>query len=112
MSFFDSIVVSIFCIALVFFVLISLFVLIALFSKVFAAAAAKQGKTSVQVAQTAMQPAAVPQNMEGPDLSTGKLKLKGVDEKTAAMIMAIVSHESSIPLSELRFKSIRALEEK
>lgn len=44
-------------------------------------------------------------------LSTGQLKLIGVDEKTAAMIMAIVSHESGIPLSELRFISIKALDE-
>ncbi len=41
--------------------------------------------------------------------SEGELKLLGVDEKTAAMIMAIVSHESQIPLSELQFKMIKAL---
>lgn len=40
----------------------------------------------------------------------GELKLYGVDEKTAAMIMAIVSDESKIPLKELRFKSIKLLE--
>ncbi|MGI6569628.1 MAG: hypothetical protein ACOX27_00970 [Caldicoprobacterales bacterium] len=44
-------------------------------------------------------------------MSLGTLKLKNVDEKTAAMIMAIVSHESGIPLSQLRFKFIKALEE-
>ncbi len=33
----------------------------------------------------------------------GELKLTGVDEKTAALIMAIVSHESGIPLGELNF---------
>jgi len=40
----------------------------------------------------------------------GELKLIGVDEKTAAMIMAIVSDESKISLAELRFKSIKLLE--
>jgi Na+-transporting methylmalonyl-CoA/oxaloacetate decarboxylase gamma subunit len=40
----------------------------------------------------------------------GELKLFGVDEKTAAMIMAIVSDESKIPLAELQFKSIKLLE--
>lgn len=40
----------------------------------------------------------------------GELKLFDVDEKTAAMIMAIVSDESKIPLAELQFKSIRAIE--
>ncbi len=41
--------------------------------------------------------------------SAGELKLLGVDERTAAMIMAIVSHESKIPLSELQFKMIKAI---
>lgn len=40
----------------------------------------------------------------------GEMKLFGVDEKTAAMIMAIVSDESKISLAELRFKSIKLLE--
>jgi Na+-transporting methylmalonyl-CoA/oxaloacetate decarboxylase gamma subunit len=38
---------------------------------------------------------------------SGELKLIGVDEKTAAMIMAIVSDELKIPLNELEFKSIK-----
>ena len=38
------------------------------------------------------------------------LKLTNVDEKTAAMIMAIVCDESGIPPQELYFKSIRLLE--
>lgn len=36
-----------------------------------------------------------------------ELKLINVDEKTAALIMAIVSHESGIPLFELVFTSIK-----
>lgn len=40
----------------------------------------------------------------------GELKLFGIDEKTAAMVMAIVSDESKISLDELRFKSIKLLE--
>ncbi|NLB91637.1 MAG: hypothetical protein GX786_10530 [Clostridiales bacterium] len=36
----------------------------------------------------------------------GELLLENVDEQTAAMIMAIVSDESKIPLSELVFKRI------
>ena len=43
------------------------------------------------------------------EVGYGELKLYNVDEKTAAMIMAIVSDESQIPLSELRFKSIKLL---
>jgi len=41
--------------------------------------------------------------------SDGELSLVGVDAKTAATVMAIVSHESGIPLSELRFSRIKAL---
>lgn len=40
---------------------------------------------------------------------TGDVKLIDVDEKTAACVMAIVSHETGIPLSELIFKSIKAI---
>jgi hypothetical protein len=43
-------------------------------------------------------------------VAAGSLKLAGVDEKTAAMIMAIVAHESGTPLEQLRFRSIRALD--
>ncbi len=38
-----------------------------------------------------------------------KLKLQNVDEPTAAIIMAIVSDESGIPLDELNFKSIKKI---
>jgi len=44
------------------------------------------------------------------EFSAGELKLINVDEKTAAMIMAIVSDETKIPLSELRFKTIKAID--
>ncbi|MBQ7624685.1 MAG: OadG family protein [Clostridia bacterium] len=56
---------------------------------------------------------------EARPVSTGTVKslpaypdtvdLINVDEKTAAMIMAIVADETEIPLSELRFISIREL---
>lgn len=37
----------------------------------------------------------------------GQIELMGTDEKDAAVIMAIVSAQSGIPLSRLNFKSIR-----
>ena len=37
--------------------------------------------------------------------------LENVDEPDAAVIMALVSHQSGIPLSRLRFKSIKLVEE-
>ena len=38
-------------------------------------------------------------------------KLVGVDEKTAAVIMAIISQRSEIPLNRLRFKSIKLVDD-
>lgn len=43
------------------------------------------------------------------EISTGELKLIGVDEKTTAIIMAILSDELKLPLYELQFKSIKLI---
>ncbi|MGV8982328.1 OadG family protein [Clostridium sp.] len=43
------------------------------------------------------------------EVSTGELKLIGVDEKTTAIIMAILSDELKISLCELQFKSIKLI---
>lgn len=40
---------------------------------------------------------------------TGEVALIDCDEKTAAMVMAIVSHETGIPLDQLIFHKIKAL---
>ncbi|MCH5191899.1 MAG: OadG family protein [Oscillospiraceae bacterium] len=50
-------------------------------------------------------PAEVPQAAE-----PTTLELYKVDEKMAATIMAIVSHDSGIPLTRLQFKSIKLVE--
>ena len=42
--------------------------------------------------------------------SAGSMDLYEVDEKTAAVIMAIVSEESGIPLNRLLFKSIKKVD--
>jgi len=110
----DAILVSIYGMAVVFVVLLILWAILVLFSKAVNALQPKNKKASqpekaqqnagaaVQAGETAAQVAA--------DTSAGQLKLIDVDEKTAAIIMAIVSHESKIPLSELQFKSIKALD--
>lgn len=43
------------------------------------------------------------------DYSSGHMVLKDVDEPLAAMIIAIISDESGIPMSELQVKSIKLL---
>ena len=44
-------------------------------------------------------------------VSSGELELVETDEKTAAVIMALVSYKSGIPLNRLSFKSIRLMED-
>ena len=44
--------------------------------------------------------------------SAGRIKLHNVEPKTAAMIMAIVADKTGKPLNELRFISIREVENK
>ncbi|MBQ7566976.1 MAG: OadG family protein [Oscillospiraceae bacterium] len=43
--------------------------------------------------------------------SAGQLKLHDVDERDAAMVMAIVAHKLGKPLNELRFRSIREVKD-
>ena len=52
-----------------------------------------------------VQPVALPESA-----SKGELELVNTDEKTAAVIMAIVSDESKIPLNRLKFNSIKLKE--
>ncbi|MCX7614886.1 MAG: OadG family protein [Clostridiales bacterium] len=42
--------------------------------------------------------------------SDGSVILQNIDDKSAAMVMAIVSDDTGIPLNELRFRSIKALD--
>lgn len=53
-------------------------------------------------------PAAAPAPAPG---CVGELKLYDTDDRTAAMIMAIVADETGIPINELRFKSIREVKD-
>ena len=72
------------------------------------AVAAPVKKAAPKAAPAAAAPAApaAPEEI----YSSGLLKLKNCDEKTAAMIMAIVADDSGIPLEELVFKSIKLVE--
>ena len=85
----------------VFFMLALLWLIIVLINKVV---------TSIE-----KQDATVTKTVEEPVTSNnltygGDIALYGVDEKTAATIMAIISDETKIPLNELIFKSIKVME--
>ncbi len=43
--------------------------------------------------------------------SSGNVKLNNVDDRTAAMVMAIVADEMQTPLNELRFISIKEIQD-
>ena len=100
----EGIPVALFCIAMVFAVLAILFTLIKLFSLV---VAALEGNGKKSENSSAASDETVSFLEEQAEFSSGELKLYNVDERTAAMVMAIVSDESGIPLAELCFKSIK-----
>ena len=112
MGFSESVLVALFTWIVVYAVLAVLFLIIQVFSKAVVffqkqqvtIVAGSDGPTAVILASKSSK---APIKIENNDSSNGTIKLKNVDEQTAAMIMAIVSDESGIPLSELCFKSIK-----
>ncbi len=70
--------------------------------KASAAPAPAAGKTAAPAPAGTPMPAGMTQ---------GNVELVGTDEKEAAVIMAIVSNKSGIPLNRLSFKSIKLLDD-
>ena len=96
-------------ISVVFAVLFIMYACISIASKIISKLPSGEKKAETASAAPA---AAAPAPVAEEEFSSGTLKLKGCDEKTAAMIMAIVSDNTGIPLSELVFKSITLVENK
>ncbi len=88
----------------VFFGLILLMIVVILLGKAFVAAEKKNAPKPIE-------PAPVPVAAKPAPGSAGKLKLHNVDAKTAAMIMAIVADKLGKPINELRFISIKEVDE-
>ena len=101
-------------ILVVFGVLLLMYILISISGKIIEAITKIGKKEEPEKAAPAPATAApaVAAQGSGEEFSSGSLKLKGCDEKTAAMIMAIVADDSGIPLEELVFKSIKLVEKK
>lgn len=90
-------------------------VAILLIAYVYISKAISSKKNAVETAKAPAAPVAqpaAPAAVSGPAASSGDLELVGTDEKTAAVIMAIVSDKSGIPLNRLQFKSITLMEDK
>lgn len=105
----ESFLIAISGIVIVFIMLAVLCAFIPLISRCVQMVESRGRKTAS--AKPAAPAAPAPQAASEPVGGTygGEVMLIDVDEKTAACIMAIVSHETGIPLSELIFKKIKAL---
>ena len=104
MTFADALLYSLLGVSVVFFALVLLIIIICvmnLFTQ-------KKKAAPAAAAPVAAAPAPVAEPVYAPG-TAGELKLYDTDERTAAMLMAIVADELEAPLNELRFKSIREL---
>ena len=102
-------------ILVVFGVLLLMYILISLSGKIIQAISnigKKEEPAKAAAPATAAPAAAAAAAVSEEEFSSGTLKLKDCDEKTAAMIMAIVADDTGIPLSELVFKSIKLVDKK
>lgn len=91
-----------------FITVIVILAIIALFIKAIAAIFDKTSETAKAPAATTPAASAAPAAQP----AQSGVELVGVDEPTAAVIMAIVSHQSGISLDRLAFKSIKLSEDK
>ena len=99
-------------ILVVFVVLLLMYILISISGKIIEAITKSDKKEKPAKAPAAAPAAPAAAAASGEIFSSGSLKLKNCDEKTAAMIMAIVADSTGIPLEELVFKSIKLVEKK
>lgn len=104
----DALATSVIGITTVILILAVIAVLIILVSKVIRAFEAKTATSTAAEAPFSAASAGVPMPA---GMNQGQLELIDTDEKTAAIIMAIVSNKSGIPLNRLSFKSIKLLED-
>lgn len=106
MTIINAILVGIFVMSIVFLVLVALSFMIRVQSFLFNTFFEEEKNDKNDVIQV------IDETNEKIDLNTssGELKLIGVDEKTAAMVIAIISDKLETPIGELQFKSIKALD--
>lgn len=105
MSIANSILVAIIVMSIVFSCLVALSFLVKLQSFIFGSLFQnKKDELQKEVSQNNVE-----SRKKNTEVSSGELKLIGVDEKTAAIIMAILSDELETSLDELSFKSIKLI---
>mgnify|MGYP001390390181 CR=1 FL=1 len=93
----DALIIAVSGFFIVFLMLAVLWGIIVIISRAVTALAGKEQQSAAAPAAPAPAPA------------PAAVVLEGIDETQAACVMAIVSHETGIPLDELVFKSIKAV---
>ena len=96
-----------FWLAVIFFVA----VIYSVYAKIRDGKAAKKAPAQSASASSKQTQSASKASAGAANVSSGTLDLIDTDEKTAAVIMALVSNKSGIPLNRLSFKSIKKVEE-
>lgn len=103
LSILDAVVVSVSGFFIVFLMLAVLWGIILIVSRVV-------GSLERRPAPVMPAPAPMPARPAAPAAAPApQVVLEGIDETQAACVMAIVSHETGIPLDQLVFKSIKAV---
>ncbi|MBQ3006487.1 MAG: hypothetical protein IJD78_02895 [Clostridia bacterium] len=117
----ETLLVAVAGIAVVIFELAIIAVLIVFLSKIIRALEGKLSGEGTEASEAAANtassvsvvpaPAAAPAAAAPAVYAAGRTQLIDVDEPTAAVIMALVSNQSGIPLERLAFRSIRGITE-
>ena len=102
----DALMIALSGIVIVFLMLALLWGVIAVISRVMGAL---EKHTAHPASGSAAPPAASAPAAGPAPAPAPQVKLEGVSEVEAACVMAIVSHETGIPLDQLVFKSIKAV---
>ena len=112
MSVLDSLLVALFVIGIVFVILIVLIYLVKIKSITFNFVDRKKDEqlSTEETPSISGHGYGYSSVQNSSEMSKGELKLIGVDEKTAAIAMAIVCDELKVPLCELQFLSIKSLD--
>lgn len=98
----DALMIAVSGFFIVFLMLAVLWGIIVIISRAVTALAGKEQQSAAASSAPAPAPAPAP-------AAPAAVVLEGIDETQAACVMAIVSHETGIPLDELVFKSIKAV---
>ncbi|MZT25915.1 hypothetical protein GT642_02910 [Butyricicoccus sp. BIOML-A1] len=102
----DALMIALSGIVIVFIMLALLWGVIAVISRVMGVL---EKHTAHPASVSAAAPAAAAPAAAPAPAPVPQVKLEGVSEVEAACVMAIVSHETGIPLDQLVFKSIKAV---